>query len=204
MAGLRAKQKAERADRILAAALRLFHEAGYDAVKMEEIAAQAEVSVGTVYNYFATKGDVLLALVTLEVEEVLDLGQRVVAAPPEGLAAALDALIGGYYEHSLTYLTKDLWRRALAWTIGAPGSPFSVIFAGLDDRLRAQVAELLSACQAAGRMRQGLAPGPLADVIFGGLNQAFTDFVRLDEMEMAQLLAAMRARNAALAAALAG
>ncbi|NBZ88633.1 TetR/AcrR family transcriptional regulator [Stagnihabitans tardus] len=201
MAGLRAKHKAERADRILAQAMALFHEASFDAVRMEDIAAAAEVSTGTVYNYFATKGDVLLALVSLEVEEVLELGAAVVAAPPEGLAEALDALIGGYYEHSLTYLTKDLWRQAIALTIGAPGTRFSLIYAGLDDRLRAQVADLLIACR--GQLRPGLALAPLADMIFGSLNQAFTDFVRVEEMEMASLLTAMRARHAALAQALA-
>ena len=202
MAGLRAKHKAERADRILAQAMALFHQASFDAVRMEDIAAAAEVSTGTVYNYFATKGDVLLALVTLEVEEVLDLGTAVVEAPPEGLAEALDALVGGYYEHSLTYLTKDLWRQAIALTIGAPGTRFSMRFASLDDSLRGQVAALLAALQARGRMRAGLEPAPLAEVIFGSLNQAFTDFIRVEEMPLSALLAQMRAQNRALAAAL--
>jgi len=200
LAGLRAKHKAERADRILTAAMGLFHQSGFDAVRMEDIAARAEVSAGTVYNYFATKGDVLLALVTLEVEEVLDLGATVVATPPRRLAEALDALIGGYYEHSLTYLTKDLWRQAIALTIGAPGTRFSLIYAGLDDRLRAQVTDLLTACR--GQMREGLAVAPLAEVIFGNLNQSFTDFIRVEDMPLTDLLARMRAQNAALAAAL--
>ncbi|MCW1917319.1 TetR/AcrR family transcriptional regulator [Rhodobacter sp. KR11] len=200
--GLRAKHKAERETRILDAALDLFREAGFDAVRIEDIAARAEVSAGTVYNYFATKGDVLLALVSLEVEEVLDQGAAVVACPPQGLAAALDALVGGYYAHSLTWLTKDLWRQAIALTIGAPGTRFSLIYAGLDDRLRAQVSDLLAACQTRGQMRPGLQTAPLADVIFGGLNQAFTDFVRVEEMQMATLLTQMQARNTALAVAL--
>ena len=202
MAGLRAKHKAERETRILDGALDLFREAGFDAVRIEDIALRADVSAGTVYNYFATKGDVLLALVSLEVEEVLAQGRAVVETPPEGLQAALDALVGGYYAHSLTWLTKDLWRQAIALTIGAPGTRFSLIYAGLDDRLRAQVADLLAACQARGQMRGGLATEALADVIFGGLNQAFTDFVRVEEMAMEDLLAQMRARNAALAQAL--
>lgn len=202
MAGLRAKHKAEREDRILAAALDLFHQAGYDAVRIEDIAGQAEVSVGTVYNYFATKGDVLLALVTMEVETVLDLGAAVVAAPPEGLGAALDALVGCYYDHSLTWLTKDLWRQAIALTIGAPGTRFSVRYGALDDRLRGQVLALLSAVQARGGMRAGLDVAALADVIFGSLNQSFTDFVRLEEMLLDDLMNRMRAQHAALAQAL--
>jgi len=52
MSGLRARQKAIRHDRIIEAATRLFREQGYDTVKMEAIAAAAEVAIGTIYNYF--------------------------------------------------------------------------------------------------------------------------------------------------------
>ena len=41
MTGLRARQKALRHQRILDAALRLFREAGYDAVRTEDIATAA-------------------------------------------------------------------------------------------------------------------------------------------------------------------
>ena len=44
MSGLRAKQKAIRHDRIIEAATRLFREQGYENVKMEAIAAAAEVA----------------------------------------------------------------------------------------------------------------------------------------------------------------
>ena len=60
MTGLRARQKALRHERILEAALALFREAGYDSVRTEDIAAAADVSVGTLYNYFENKGDFLL------------------------------------------------------------------------------------------------------------------------------------------------
>ena len=43
MSGLREKQKADRDQRILAAATRLFREKGYDRTKIETIAAEAEV-----------------------------------------------------------------------------------------------------------------------------------------------------------------
>ena len=48
MAGLRQKQKIDRDRRIVEAATRLFVAMGYESVKMEDIAAEAEVSVGTV------------------------------------------------------------------------------------------------------------------------------------------------------------
>ena len=93
MAGLRAKQKADRNRRILEAATSLFRDAGYDSARIEDIAERAEVSVGTLYNYYQNKGDILLAAVTMEVEEVLEAGRRIVANPPPTVAAALQALL---------------------------------------------------------------------------------------------------------------
>ena len=75
MSGLRERQKADRHDRIIEAATRLFREQGYEAVKMEAIAAAAEVSIGTIYNYYRNKGDLLVAIVSLEVDEVLKAGR---------------------------------------------------------------------------------------------------------------------------------
>ena len=113
MAGLREKQKADRERRILRAAVTQFRADGYHSVRIEDIADMAEVSVGTVYNYYRTKGDILIAVVAMEVEEVLASGARVVADPPKGVCEALLALIFGYYDHSLKYLSKEMWRSAM-------------------------------------------------------------------------------------------
>ena len=62
--GLRAKHKADRTERIIQAAAQMFRDLGFDAVRMEAIAALAAVSAGTVYNYFPTKRDLLVAIVS--------------------------------------------------------------------------------------------------------------------------------------------
>ena len=199
MTGLRARQKALRHERILAAALRLFREAGYDAVRTDDIAAAAEVSVGTLYNYFENKGDLLLALVTVEVEEVLEQGASVVAAPPPDITAALDRLIGGYYDHSTVYLTKELWRTAMALTIQAASTPFSARYTALDHSLMAQVAALVAALQQRGHARDDVDAQALGQVIFHNLNQMFIEFVKDDTMTPGGLKAAVTRQNAAIA-----
>lgn len=50
----------ERPSELLEAALRIFAERGYANTRLEEIAAAAGVTKGTIYHYFATKEELLL------------------------------------------------------------------------------------------------------------------------------------------------
>jgi len=199
---LRARQKAVRHQRILDVALHLFREAGYDAVRTEDIAAGADVSVGTLYNYFENKGDLLLALVTVEVDEVLDQGASIITDPPSDVAQALNRLIGGYYDHSTVYLSKALWRTAMALTIQAPATPFSARYTELDRMLTDQVCALITALQGRGLVRRDVDAQAIGQVIFNNLNQMFIEFVKLDAMPITDLIDAVTKQNQALALSL--
>jgi AcrR family transcriptional regulator len=189
MAGLRERQKADRERRILKAAVTRFRAEGYRSVRIEDLAEMAEVSVGTVYNYYQTKGDILIATVAMEVEEVLEAGEAVVANPPRGVDAALLALIFGYYDHSLEYLSKEMWRTAMALSIEAPGTPNGQHYSDLDRRLSAQVTDLIAALQARGEVRADLDARALGELLFNNLNQMFIEFVKDDDMTLESLKA---------------
>ena len=187
MTGLREQHKADRTRRILQAASEMFRDQGYDAVRIEDIALRAEVSAGTCYNYFSTKGDILLAIVSMEVEEVVAAGQSVIDAPPNAIAEALDALIRLYYDHSLHYLSKAMWRTAMALSIAAPDTPFSQRYTALDAMLARQVSDLVAALQRRGIARADADAVVLGQMIFHDLNQRFMAFVTDDAMPLAGL-----------------
>lgn len=192
MTGLRARHKADRTRRMQEAAAHLFREAGYDAARTEDIAAAADVSVGTLYNYFATKGDLLMAIVAMEVEEVLAAGAEVLKNPPADPVEALDTLIGGYYDHSLVYLSKAMWRTAMALSIEAPDTPFSQRYTALDGMLTVQVCDLVTALQRRGRLRNDVPGQVVGKVLFNNLNQMFIEFVTSEDMAIETLRASVR------------
>jgi AcrR family transcriptional regulator len=59
------------ADKILRAAGQLFGTQRFHEVRMDDIAAQAEVSKGTLYRYFNDKEELFQALVTRSSEDIL-------------------------------------------------------------------------------------------------------------------------------------
>jgi AcrR family transcriptional regulator len=191
MSGLREKQKADRDQRILKAATRLFREEGYDRTKIETIAAKAQVSIGTVYNYYQNKGDLLVAIVSMEVNEVLRAGAALIERPPGGVAAAVTDLIFIYLDHSLVYLTKEMWRHAMAISTRQPDSPFGRRYSDLDDRLTRQVCALIERLQAEGRVKVDVDAAAAGEVIFNNTNMMFILFVKSEMMTLEALKAAI-------------
>jgi AcrR family transcriptional regulator len=72
-----------RVEQLLSAAARLMARDGSDAVSMQAVAAEAGVSVGLIYRYFAGKDEILLAVIL----EILD---EFAARVPEAVDAAGD------------------------------------------------------------------------------------------------------------------
>jgi AcrR family transcriptional regulator len=75
------RSQAARRQRVIAAALELSADGGYDAVQMRDVATRANVALGTIYRYFSSK-DALLAAAM--VQWMRQLEDRVVARPTSG------------------------------------------------------------------------------------------------------------------------
>ncbi len=68
MAGIRETRKKETLQAILAAAIRLFSEQGYEKTSIGAIAREAGVGKGTIYGYFRAKDEIFLAFCEDEIE----------------------------------------------------------------------------------------------------------------------------------------
>jgi AcrR family transcriptional regulator len=79
--GTRAAETALRRRRLLEAATALAAEGGYDAVQMRDVAARAEVALGTLYRHYSSKDQLLLAALA---EQADQLRERLQHRPPRG------------------------------------------------------------------------------------------------------------------------
>jgi AcrR family transcriptional regulator len=198
LGGLRERQKAERQRRLVAAAAARFREAGYERTRIEDIAAAAELSPGTVYNYYRHKGELLIAVVALAVLEMLEAGERLLEAPPASAEAAINALVDSCLEQALVHLSKDNWRHALASAVAQPETILARRYAELEARLADQVRRLLDSLQQHGAIRADLDTIAFGRLISNNANMLFLDYVREEARELAELKAGLHAQHAAL------
>lgn len=103
--GLRARKKAKTRLAISDTATKMFHEWGFDAVTVADIAAAAEVSVATVFNYFPTKEDMFF-----EGERtVIDAHVRLIRERKrdESIPEALERAVRDALDDALGWLLSD-------------------------------------------------------------------------------------------------
>ncbi|HEX7639860.1 MAG TPA: helix-turn-helix domain-containing protein, partial [Burkholderiaceae bacterium] len=98
--GQRAPRRARgqlRVEALLASAAEVFARKGFDAATMTEIAAQADSSIGSLYQFFRTKEAVAEALLQLQIAGLWErfdaLGERAAALPTTRLGAELARLL---------------------------------------------------------------------------------------------------------------
>jgi TetR/AcrR family fatty acid metabolism transcriptional regulator len=99
------------AEKILGAAARLFGSQRFDQVRMDDIAAEAEVGKGTLYRYFSDKEELFLALLARCSEQFLQRVERAVAgdgSPRERLVALVATVIDEFDDnpHLLNLLMR--------------------------------------------------------------------------------------------------
>lgn len=129
MGGLREQRKNETNEKILSVSREVFFTKGYANTTIEEIAQQAGIAVGTVYNFYKTKADILIAVVAKEADMenwnftlgTADLEQGIV-----------DIVMNFTWKSfgKLKFLSKKIWRELMSAMFGTLKSE-SKLFKGL-------------------------------------------------------------------------
>jgi len=83
---------------IFLAAEQVFADKGFEAAKLQDISKRAGLSMGTIYAVFASKQDILAAILDARGQEILE-RVRSIAGDSTSPGAALDALIDGYIDY---------------------------------------------------------------------------------------------------------
>lgn len=161
----RAAQKLLRQRNIVRAAQRLFGSRGYQATAMEDVAREARLAVGTLYNYFPSKNDLLLAIVRRETDELYTSGERIADHPPAEPAAALSAICGVMVEGFLRD-DRALLRELFAAAVNSPATIGAKVFDS-DLRLVSLLVRLIEKLQAAGDLVANLDAVRAAGVLYG-------------------------------------
>jgi AcrR family transcriptional regulator len=187
--GLRDRKKQAVRRRIIEAAEERFVASGLDATTIEEIAAAAEVSVGTVYNYFGSKNALLVAGVESDTAEMIERGTAILTRPGTNPTKAVQRLFAVYLDQLASW-DPQLLREVLSASLQRiGGTELTVELVRLDERLLEQLAALLAGFQRRNRLHPAVAPAEAALLLFSTLLTQLFMFLALDGFDRSMLSA---------------
>ena len=182
MSGRREAQKADRERRILRAAEAQFREHGYELTRIENVAQEARISVGTVYNYFDSKCDVLLALVTKHDEFLSSEIDDLIQNPPPDLVAGVCGVFLAMTRHSLDQLGKENWRHLIGLSIAQRYTVLGEGYAQQNERLLQRIIRMLVAMRSSGFLAENCDVAELGRILHHVEAMLYLDLVSNDEM----------------------
>ena len=157
--GRRELNKIQCRDRILRMSRRLFTSKGYENTTIEDVAAAAEISKATLYNYFSSKEHLLLGIADAALEEIRQLIREDLRYEPDSLAK-LRRVMETLVADSARYVT--LTRRIFYLNV----SPDNALH-GPRAELLEILGQLVREGQEQGRLRRDLAAEELVEVFLG-------------------------------------
>ena len=107
------RRKARTRAAILTAASRLFHERGYEDTSIQQVAERADTGVGTLYGYFASKEDILRAVLDDQRDEAIARYQSSIASDTPAVDRVAMA-----FSTLATYITENRGILLAAFHVG--------------------------------------------------------------------------------------
>ena len=171
--GRRERQKLKRREQILACAVEAFERLGFEGVSVEAIAEAADVSLRTLYNFYPTKLDLLVAGYVRTLRQELENALMKLADPP---AAPRNGVYQWAQAHFQVYATMDrdlLLRATLHALAQGPRRGGGHDYADLDLFALSGLRQILDIYVTRGRLPPRIDVDALARVIFAAGNGEF-------------------------------
>lgn len=182
--GLRERKKARTRQTILNSAHRLLDRNDYNSITMEEIAETADIAVGTLYNYFNSKADLLLALILDSDDQYLAEAEAMIADTSGPADLRLTDLMVLATEYCVRQLSKSTWRHVSAAALININAEMGQMYALTSQKHQTLVVRMMRRLQKAGRIRADIDADAAAISIFSMKSKMFLDFVSDEEMPL--------------------
>lgn len=154
MSGRREEKKRATRQAILAAAMDLFAERGYEQTSIGALARVAGIGKGTIYGYFHTKEDIFLAFC----EEEIDFAFRTLAERSDPDAPLIEQLVT-LFMTQFRFVTRNReFGRILVREMAFPPALNSPRARELDNRYLAALGEILGRAASRGELRADYDP----------------------------------------------
>jgi AcrR family transcriptional regulator len=197
LAGLRERKKAETRERIALVARKLFKKKGFEETLIEEIALLADVSEGTVYNYFPTKNDILFATFEADTAKLVVKIKAMAKSEILSFEASSVAILDTFFDLIGTLDRSAL--RQFAYTPSRPSEHYATQYGTLNAEYTASLVEIYSTLQQAGRLSKQVDVPALSRLIFNVADAELTKLMLSDNLAIKDAKLAIRGQIAIIA-----
>lgn len=190
MIKLRESKKIETRNRILETAKDQFVKYGYDEVTMEQIALEAQVGTGTIYNYYKNKSDIFIAAIQssiLNEEEQEAIRNHIRKDRP-----AADIVIDALEQHMSRiqwFFSKKLARELLSAMAGFARKKNSIFDKLLEEDLKLieKLKELIEDIMAEGIIAGDNDPEALSELVYSAFMFEYLMYLYVEETSKDEL-----------------
>lgn len=118
---LREKKKKEIKEKIIKVSKEIFFNTSYEKTTIEEIAQKADIGVGTVYNYFNSKADILICIAEKEIDIE---GVSYILSEEDLKKSVADIIVDFSWKSlgNLKILSKRIWKELIRAMINSSKS----------------------------------------------------------------------------------
>lgn len=193
MSGLREKKKEDRNIRIQDSAIKLFSSVGYENTTMSKIAKEANLGVGTLYNYYKSKEELLMSIVNNRAGHFIVKFDKVI----EDFASDIEGSIMEFFKiylESFSFYGKRIWREFLATALIKQPSVIEYIWQ-TDEVFMEALGRLFKCMKDRNLVDGNVNIDVLVSILYGVLMSQILRYLASDDMTIEQIQDCLRVQT---------